>query len=207
MTSEREHLGWPGGGREGGLLGRLSAGVKLAGALAFLLAVVLTPRDCAAGLWAAASVIGLAMAAGRVSPKAALRRMLAFEPVVLGVAGLAWFQPDGGRIFLVALAKANLCLLATFILAWTTSFSDLIRALQRWRVPWIFVTTFTLMHRYVFVLAEESERMKRARASRAFTAGRRFQWLALSTVAGQLFVRASERAERIYSAMCARGWK
>jgi energy-coupling factor transporter transmembrane protein EcfT len=24
---------------------------------------------------------------------------------------------------------------------------------------------------------------------------------------GQLFVRASERAERIYDAMCARGWK
>ena len=29
----------------------------------------------------------------------------------------------------------------------------------------------------------------------------------LATVLGQLFVRASERAERIYDAMCARGWK
>jgi energy-coupling factor transporter transmembrane protein EcfT len=29
----------------------------------------------------------------------------------------------------------------------------------------------------------------------------------LSTVVGQLFVRASERAEHIYDAMCARGWK
>jgi cobalt/nickel transport system permease protein len=63
------------------------------------------------------------------------------------------------------------------------------------------------MHRYVYVLADEAERMKRARASRAFAPGRRSQWLALSTVAGQLFVRASERAERIYGAMSARGWK
>ena len=63
------------------------------------------------------------------------------------------------------------------------------------------------MHRYIYVLADESERMKRARLSRSFTPGRRFQWLALSTVAGQLFVRASERAERIYNAMGARGWK
>mgnify|MGYP000412339876 CR=1 FL=1 len=29
----------------------------------------------------------------------------------------------------------------------------------------------------------------------------------LATVVGQLFVRASERAERIYDAMCARGWR
>ena len=79
--------------------------------------------------------------------------------------------------------------------------------LQRLWVPWIFVTTLTLMHRYLFVLADEAERMRRARASRTFTRGRRWQWLALASVVGQLFVRASERAERIYNAMCARGWK
>jgi len=33
------------------------------------------------------------------------------------------------------------------------------------------------------------------------------RWHVLSTVASQLFVRASKRAERIYDAMCARGWK
>jgi energy-coupling factor transporter transmembrane protein EcfT len=49
--------------------------------------------------------------------------------------------------------------------------------------------------------------MRRARASRTFTRRRRFQWQALSSIVGQLFVRASERAERIYNAMCARGWK
>jgi energy-coupling factor transporter transmembrane protein EcfT len=49
--------------------------------------------------------------------------------------------------------------------------------------------------------------MRRARASRTFTLRRRFQWHTLATVVGQLFVRASERAERIYDAMCARGWK
>ena len=71
----------------------------------------------------------------------------------------------------------------------------------------MFVTTLTLMHRYLFVLADEAERMRRARASRTFTRGRRFQWHTLATVVGQLFIRASERAERIYDAMCARGWK
>jgi energy-coupling factor transporter transmembrane protein EcfT len=43
--------------------------------------------------------------------------------------------------------------------------------------------------------------------SRTFTRRRRVRWQTLATVVGQLFVRASERAERIYDAMCARGWK
>jgi cobalt/nickel transport system permease protein len=63
------------------------------------------------------------------------------------------------------------------------------------------------MHRYLFVLTSEAERMARARASRTFVLDRRARWQAMSTVVGRLFVRASERAERIYDAMCARGWK
>jgi cobalt/nickel transport system permease protein len=74
-------------------------------------------------------------------------------------------------------------------------------------VPGLLVTTLALMHRYLFVLANEMERMRRARLSRTFTRRRRVRWQTLATVVGQLFVRASERAERIYDAMCARGWK
>jgi cobalt/nickel transport system permease protein len=71
----------------------------------------------------------------------------------------------------------------------------------------LLITTMTLMHRYLFVLSDEAERMRRAQASRSFTRGRRFQWRSMSTVVGHLFIRASERAERIYDAMCARGWR
>jgi len=35
---------------------------------------------------------------------------------------------------------------------------------------------------------DESERMRRARASRTFTRGRRFHWNTLATVVGQLFI-------------------
>ena len=79
--------------------------------------------------------------------------------------------------------------------------------LKRVRVPPLLVTTIALMHRYLFVLADETERMRRARLSRTFTRRRVLRWQTLATVVGQLFVRASERAERIYDAMCARGWK
>jgi cobalt/nickel transport system permease protein len=194
-------------GHSHGALRRAPAGLKLAVALALVLTVVLLPRTQLAGLLAVAILLAGLLAVSRIHILFLLKRMLLLEPLVLGVAGLMWFQPGGGRIFALVMFKANLCLLTTVLLANTTPFTELVGVLQRLRAPWLFVTTLTLMHRYLFVLADEAERMRRARASRTFARGRRFQWQALSSVVGQLFVRASERAERIYNAMCARGWK
>ena len=79
--------------------------------------------------------------------------------------------------------------------------------LRRMKVPGLLITTLTLMHRYLFVLMDESQRMNRARASRTLRRSKSFTWAFSADVIGRLFVRASERAERIYLAMCARGWK
>lgn len=190
-----------------GWLQNVPAGVKLAVTLALVLTVVWLPQPHWGWLLAvAAALAGLVWASG-LGGWFLLKRLLLLEPFVLGVAGLILFQPGGGAKFVLALGKTNLCLLMTLLLSQTTRFTDLLGVLRRLRLPWLFVTTLTLMHRYLFVLAEESERMRRARASRTFTKGRRFQWQTLASVAGLLFVRASERAERIYDAMCARGWK
>ena len=190
-----------------GFLHRLSAGFKLAAALVLILTVVLLPRGQGLALLAVAALLLALVFASRISWWFLLKRMLLLEPLVLGVAGLMLLQPDGLARCALAMSKANLCLLVTLLLSQTTPATELLRVLQRLRVPWLFITTLTLMHRYLFVLADEAERMRRARASRTFTHGRRFQWQTLSSVVGQLFVRASERAERIYNAMCARGWK
>lgn len=192
---------------ESGFLHRLPAEPKLAAALGLVLTVVLVPRGQWAVLLAVAILLAALVVASRISWWFLLKRMLLLEPLVLGVAGLMLLQPDGLARCAWAMGKANLCLLATMLLSQTTPATELLRVLQRLRVPWLFITTLALMHRYLFVLADESERMRRARASRTFTAQKHFQWHTLATVVGQLFVRASERAERIYNAMCARGWK
>jgi cobalt/nickel transport system permease protein len=57
------------------------------------------------------------------------------------------------------------------------------------------------------VLADEAERMHRARASRTFDQRRWHGWKSLALLISQLFIRSTERAERIYAAMLARGWK
>jgi len=190
-----------------GPLHRLPAATKLAAALVLILVVVAMPPPAWGWLAGVAVILLVAALVGRVFGWQLLKRLLWLEPFVLGVALLILFQPNGGHKFVLALIRTNLCLFTTLLLSQTTSFTELLRVLQRLRVPWLLVTTLTLMHRYLFVLTDESARLRRARASRTFTPHRRFEWRSLATVIGHLFVRASGRAERIYNAMCARGWK
>jgi cobalt/nickel transport system permease protein len=129
------------------------------------------------------------------------------SPFILSVALVNALQPEARGSWRAVAVKSTICLLTIILVSNTTPFSRILRVLKAAHVPGLLITTIALMHRYLFVLVEEAERMRRARASRTFKRQRRARWQALSTVVGQLFVRASERAERIYDAMCARGWK
>jgi cobalt/nickel transport system permease protein len=184
-----------------------SPGIKLAAALACVLLVVLLPH----GAWAAYAAIGTVLLSVAVAARAELRtlalRVLLVEPFVVGIALLVLLRPGGLPLFLSIVTKSTLCLAAMVLLTATTRFSDLLGVMWRLRVPALLVTTLALMHRYLFVLLEESGRMQRARRSRTFVPGRARAWRGAAEVAGLLFVRASERAERVYLAMCARGWK
>jgi cobalt/nickel transport system permease protein len=64
-----------------------------------------------------------------------------------------------------------------------------------------------LTYRYLFVLIDEAARLRRARDSRMFVIRRFHIWLSLTSLLGQLFIRSTERSERIYTAMISRGWK
>jgi cobalt/nickel transport system permease protein len=186
---------------------RLPAALKLAAALSLVITVLLLPPSRPAWL-AAVAVFLLAVAVvGRIPWRFLAWRLVLLEPFVLGVAILALFGPGGWSLFLFLVGKCTLCLLAMVLLANTTPFSEILRVLKAIRTPGLLVTTLSLMYRYLFVLVDESQRMKRARMSRTFSARRSRSWRAMSTVVSGLFVRASERAERIYAAMSARGWR
>jgi len=186
---------------------RLPAWVKLAAAVAFVVTVVLLPRGAWGPLAVGAALLAVVAAASRLPPWPLLRRLLLLEPFVLGVAVLSLFQRGGGAVFLAMLARSTLCLAAMVLLTATTRFTDLLGVLWRLRVPAMLVTSLALTARYLTVLVDEAGRMTRARRSRTFTSGRARAWQGSASVAGQLFVRSSERAERVYAAMCARGWR
>lgn len=183
------------------------AALKLAGAVAFVIAIVLLPRRN----WPACAIAGgmllLVAALSRIPASRLAGRLFLVEPFALGVAILSLMQENGILIFTAMLVKSTLCLFCMVLLSATTRFTDILRVLWRARVPALLVTTLALMHRYLFLLADEAGRMIRARKSRTFSPTRWSVWESLATVIAHLFARSSERAERIYDAMCARGWK
>ena len=136
-----------------------------------------------------------------------IKRVLTLEPFVVGVAILGLFQSGGAATVLHLIVKSTLCLITIIILSNTTPFPELLRVMRRIGTPRLLVSVLALLYRYIFVLIDEAERMHRARLGRTFAHRRAHVWTSLATVIGQLFVRSTERAERIYAAMLARGWK
>ncbi len=195
------------GAAAGSFLYSAPAGAKLAGAVALVLATMLLPPSHSAWLLAVAGLLLLLLAFSLVSPLYVLRRLVFLAPFLLCVALSAALRPGAGLDWRIAAAKSALCLTALILLSATTPFGAILRVLRRLRVPALLLTTMALMSRYLYVLADEAVRMRRARASRTFVRGRGFAWVALSTVAGRLFVRGAERADRIYDAMRSRGWR
>jgi len=186
---------------------RAPAWLKVAGSLLVVLITVVSPLSAWGWfVFAALSLIAVAWIS-RVPPAFLLKRLLLLEPVVLGVALLTLFQPGGLFIFSGIVVKSTICLSTMILLSSTTPFSELLLVLRRLRLPDLLITTLALMYRYLFVLADEAERMHRARASRTFVQRRWHGWKSLALLISQLFIRSTERAERIYAAMLARGWK
>ncbi len=186
---------------------RLPAALKLGLGLAVIIGTVLAPLSWTGWFVSVGTGLVLMAVLSRLPFLFLVKRLVVLSPIVLGVALVNAWQPTGRGEWHVVALKSAICLLTVILVSNTTPFSKILPVLKSVRVPGLLITTIALMHRYLFVLLDESERMRRARLSRTFTRNRKFQWRAMSTVVGQLFVRASERAERIYDAMCARGWK
>jgi cobalt/nickel transport system permease protein len=184
---------------------RLPAVVKLGSAFVFVAAVALVPATRWA--WAAAAlllVFAVAVAA-RVALRGVLARLAMAEPFVLGLAVLTLFQGRGLVLFTAVVLKSTACVGALQLFARTTPLSDLLDLLRRARLTGSFVIALALAHRYLFVLAEESRRMRRARRARTWHTSRASEWRALSSVVAVSFVRSVTRAERTATALRARG--
>jgi cobalt/nickel transport system permease protein len=185
----------------------ISARAKLLAAMVIITFTALLPRRPDVLYYIPAAVLLALWPLCRMPIGYAFRRLLVVEFFILGIAMLALVAPAAAPIFFSTMLKSNLCVFTMLLLTWTTPFQDVLQELRRLHFPSVMLTTLALMYRYLPVLAEESHRMSRARASRTFSRRRFAAWQNLSLIIGQLFVRSAERAERIYLAMCARGWK
>lgn len=200
-------------------LHRLAPECKLAAAVLFVFTIVATPREA---VWAFAcfGLILLVLAGvGRV-PLGFVARRLVIEIPFLAFAALMPIVGEGERVNVLGVSlsvaglwaawnivvKATLGVATTVLMAATTPVPDILRGLERLRVPRVFVGICAFMIRYGDVISAEMQRMRVARASRGYDARWLWHARAVAASAGTLFIRSYERGERVYLAMASRGY-
>ena len=113
---------------------------------------------------------------------------------------------DGLHVLINIIIKSWLSILSLIWLTSTTGMTNLLNGMEQLRMPHIMIMILSFMYRYLFVLVDETMRMKQARDSRNFGGRRLWQIRTIGNIIGILFIRSYERGERIYTAMVARGF-
>lgn len=199
-------------------LHRLDARTKLLAALAAVIVVVNTPPQAPGAFAGYAVLLGAALAVGRVPVGYLVRRWLVVLPFLAAAAVLPLLGPKDIIVLGVPLSRAGLAVLwniavkatlavtAMTLLVASTHLADLLAALRRLKVPGVLVMLVGVTYRYVFILADEAARMRRAAVARGY--GGRWVWHAgaIGRIVGVLFIRSYERGERVHGAMLARGF-
>ncbi|MGC8644249.1 MAG: energy-coupling factor transporter transmembrane component T family protein [Isosphaeraceae bacterium] len=193
-------------------LQRLDARVKLLFTLTFVVAVVAVPI----GQWRILGGLGLVLALliglSGASPRtlalswAGFSLMVGFLALLVAPGMPARAEHGLLTVVLFILAKNSLAFLTMMVLAHVTSWRELLVGLRRLGLPHVLVATLLFMERYLHVLGEELGRMMTARRARSFQRRSGLSWRLLTSMISMLLLRSLERAERVQSAMTARGW-
>ena len=106
-----------------------------------------------------------------------------------------------------ATVKAMLAATAVILLMATTPFGRLLNALRHLGVPLFFIDILAMTQRYLSLLMGEATRLRRAAIARGYAPKWLPQSVIIGRLAGNLFLRSYERAERVYGAMRLRGYR
>jgi cobalt/nickel transport system permease protein len=198
---------------------RAPAHLKVLAVVGFMLLVVATPREAYWAFGLHALVLLAVVAASRVPLGHLARRMVVEVPFVL-FALLVPFVATGPRVEVLGLevsepgllaawgllVKGTLGVLTALTLAATTEPDDLLRGLQRLRMPELLVQIMGFMIRYLGVVLGELGAMSTAMRSRGADPRSPRHWPVLARSLGALFIRSYERGERVHLAMISRGY-
>ena len=203
---------------------RLDARTKILSLFCLIVICVSTPGQAYLAFLGYLTVLAIGIGFSRVPLGYILRRILIIVPFVAMVAiSTPFIKPNDGisyslgiwnlrvseaglLVLWTVLIKSFVAVLSVILLSSTTPFPKLLRGFEQLRVPKILIMLASFAYRYVFVLVDEMERMKRARDCRCYGG----KWLWHSKVIGQmigtLFLRSYQRGERVYVAMVSRGF-
>ena len=204
---------------------RLDARTKFIVALLFILSVVLTQAD---SWWVygffLAVIVGLVICS-LLPIVHVLKQTFTVIPLVLVIVIFApffkvgeavfsfyvgaWYitiTDTGIQVFVNVLIRAWLSILCLVWLSSTTRLTDLLQGLEKMHFPRVLIIIMSFMYRYIFVIVDETMRMKQAMDSRNTGGNSIHQWRTVGRMVGILFIRSYERGERIFTAMTSRGY-
>lgn len=200
---------------------RLDPRAKILGLLSVTFVAVSTPVAAWPVFVACLAILVVVAGVARVSARDIWRRTRFILPIVLFAAVFLPFVRKGGETYAVGLLTAHQDGLETFaavslkatigtasavLLGATTTFPQVLRGLEKMRTPRLLVMIAAFMYRYLFVIVEETGRMRAALAARAYRPRNALHAGALGRVATAMFLRTYSRGERVYHAMLARGY-
>jgi len=202
-----------------GPIHRAPAHLKLLALVGFMLMVVATPHGWWQVFVAEALVLLAVIGVSRVPLTYLAPRMVIELPFAVfallmpfishgprtEVLGIVVSEP-GLHAGLALLVKGSIGVLASLTLAATTEPQDVLRGLERLRMPDLIVQIMGFMIRYLDVVTGELSRMLVAMRSRGCDPRSPKHWPTLARAMGALFIRSYERGERVHLAMLSRGY-
>lgn len=193
--------------------------------LAYVACAVLAPRGAWLTLAALAAVVGIAGAAASVPTRRVLGRLALVSPVLAMVGFSALLEHPlsdadalglwafGHPLSHSAMVRAASIALSAALSVWAATVAAtlsgperLAHALSGLGAPRILVAILAMTVRYLAVGEDEVRRMLRARDARGVPPRLRDRIRVAGAMVGSLFVRSLDRAERVGSAMAARGF-
>jgi cobalt/nickel transport system permease protein len=166
-------------------------------------------------------VVGLAAAAGMRPNVLAVRSLGPLLFVLLASIALLLLVPGRPLLRLGPLAVTDAGLLrfgsiigralpaigAAVLLVSTTRFPEIVEALRAFRFPVVVTASLGLAYRFLYLLLDELERLRRAAASRNAGAGEAHRRRLSVGLAAAAVTRTFAHSERTYRAMLARGYR
>ena len=195
--------------RGGSALHRLDPRAKIIPLLAMLVALATCRRGLPEYSLLIFAMLCGALAVGRIPVWPAVTRAALVLPFSAAFAAVCCLSGDPARGAALAL-KSYLSALGVLTVVATTPLTALLGGLERLGAPLFFLNVVQFLYRYLFVISEEAQHMRKAAASRG-TPERRFQsggarFQAAAGALAVLFARSYSRAQDVHRAMLARGF-
>ncbi len=134
-----------------------------------------------------------------------LRKIILVSPFILFFVFFNLFLPGGLLSSLSIILRFILTVSAGLILMAIIGINGICLSLEKLHLPKVFVTQILLLYRYLYVLTDELSKMMLAKTLRQVDS-KRLKFKTYVSILGHLFLRSLDRAERIYLAMCSRGF-